>query len=126
MASTTETSKQVLDRILSIEIVRVTERAAVSAARLRGHGNQKEADQAADEGPLAAEEVTELAADEQQAAERKGIRRDDPLAAIGREAEIGLRGGQRDVHDGRVEHHHELGDAEERQHCPPVVLVRGC
>ena len=47
MASTGETSKQVLDRILSIEIVRVTERAAVSAARLRGHGNEKAADQAA-------------------------------------------------------------------------------
>src|SRR5689334_24146423 len=36
-----------LDRILSIEIVRVTERAAVAAARLRGRGNEKEADQAA-------------------------------------------------------------------------------
>jgi fructose-1,6-bisphosphatase II / sedoheptulose-1,7-bisphosphatase len=36
-----------LDRILSIEIVRVTERAAVAAARLRGHGNEKAADQAA-------------------------------------------------------------------------------
>jgi len=40
-------SKRVLDRILSIEIVRVTERAAVSAARLRGHGSEKDADQAA-------------------------------------------------------------------------------
>ena len=47
MALVTETTKQVLDRILSIEIVRVTERAAVSAARLRGRGNEKEADQAA-------------------------------------------------------------------------------
>jgi fructose-1,6-bisphosphatase II / sedoheptulose-1,7-bisphosphatase len=37
----------VLDRILSIEIVRVTERAAVAAARLRGRGNEKDADQAA-------------------------------------------------------------------------------
>jgi fructose-1,6-bisphosphatase II / sedoheptulose-1,7-bisphosphatase len=46
MASTTEQS-QVLDRILSIEIVRVTERAAVAAARLRGRGNEKDADQAA-------------------------------------------------------------------------------
>src|ERR1043166_2843538 len=36
-----------LERILSIEIVRVTERAAVSAARLRGRGNEKAADQAA-------------------------------------------------------------------------------
>jgi fructose-1,6-bisphosphatase II / sedoheptulose-1,7-bisphosphatase len=36
-----------LERILSIEIVRVTERAAVSAARLRGHGKDKASDQAA-------------------------------------------------------------------------------
>jgi len=47
MASTIEHTKQAMDRILSIEIVRVTERAAVSAARLRGRGNEKEADQAA-------------------------------------------------------------------------------
>ena len=38
---------QVLERVLSIEIVRVTERAAVSAARLRGHGKDKASDQAA-------------------------------------------------------------------------------
>src|ERR1700755_981354 len=36
-----------LERILTLEIVRVTERAAVSAARLRGHGDEKAADQAA-------------------------------------------------------------------------------
>ena len=36
-----------LERILTLEIVRVTERAAVSAARLRGLGNEKAADQAA-------------------------------------------------------------------------------
>ncbi len=39
--------QQLLERILTLEIVRVTERAAVSAARLRGHGNEKQADQAA-------------------------------------------------------------------------------
>src|SRR5881398_97796 len=38
---------QMLERILSLEIVRVTERAAVSAARLRGRGDEKAADQAA-------------------------------------------------------------------------------
>jgi fructose-1,6-bisphosphatase II / sedoheptulose-1,7-bisphosphatase len=36
-----------MERMLSIEIVRVTERAAVSAARLRGHGRDKASDQAA-------------------------------------------------------------------------------
>jgi fructose-1,6-bisphosphatase II / sedoheptulose-1,7-bisphosphatase len=42
-----EKSTTLLDRILSIEIVRVTERAAVAAARLSGRGNEKDADQAA-------------------------------------------------------------------------------
>src|SRR5436190_20374189 len=36
-----------LERILSLEIVRVTERAAVSSARLRGRGAEKASDQAA-------------------------------------------------------------------------------
>ena len=47
MASITVQPNQILERILSMEIVRVTERAAVSAARLRGHGKEKAADQAA-------------------------------------------------------------------------------
>jgi fructose-1,6-bisphosphatase II / sedoheptulose-1,7-bisphosphatase len=48
MASTiTVQPHQMLERILSLEIVRVTERAAVSSARLRGRGNEKAADQAA-------------------------------------------------------------------------------
>ena len=36
-----------LDRILTLELVRVSERAAVSAARLRGRGDEKAADQVA-------------------------------------------------------------------------------
>jgi fructose-1,6-bisphosphatase II / sedoheptulose-1,7-bisphosphatase len=47
MSSITVQSNQLLERILSIEIVRVTERAAVSAARLRGRGAEKAADKAA-------------------------------------------------------------------------------
>src|SRR5271168_895219 len=39
--------RQVLERALSLEIVRVTERAAVAAARLRGRGAEKKSDQAA-------------------------------------------------------------------------------
>jgi fructose-1,6-bisphosphatase II / sedoheptulose-1,7-bisphosphatase len=42
-----ETPLAILDRTLSMEIVRVTERAAVAAARLRGRGDEKQADQAA-------------------------------------------------------------------------------
>ena len=36
-----------MDRVLALELVRVTERAAVAAARLRGRGDEKAADQAA-------------------------------------------------------------------------------
>ncbi len=39
--------QQVLERLLTLEVVRVTERAAVSAARLRGRGMEKASDQAA-------------------------------------------------------------------------------
>jgi len=38
---------QVIERILTLELVRVTERAAVATARLRGRGHEKNADQAA-------------------------------------------------------------------------------
>jgi fructose-1,6-bisphosphatase II / sedoheptulose-1,7-bisphosphatase len=38
---------QLIERILTLELVRVTERAAVASARWRGRGNEKSADQAA-------------------------------------------------------------------------------
>ena len=47
MATITIQPELLLERILTLEIVRVTERAAVSSARLRGLGQEKAADQAA-------------------------------------------------------------------------------
>jgi fructose-1,6-bisphosphatase II / sedoheptulose-1,7-bisphosphatase len=47
MSSITVPTSLMLERVLSIEIVRVTERAAVAAARLRGRGAEKSSDQAA-------------------------------------------------------------------------------
>ncbi|MGA8931859.1 MAG: fructose-bisphosphatase class II, partial [Pseudolabrys sp.] len=47
MPSITVQPEFLLERVLSLEIVRVTERAAVSSARLRGHGKDKASDQAA-------------------------------------------------------------------------------
>ena len=47
MASITVQPELLLERVLPLEIVRVTERAAVSSARLRGRGQEKAADQAA-------------------------------------------------------------------------------
>jgi len=43
----TKPTRHALDRILTLEIARVTERAAVAAARLRGRGDEQEADQVA-------------------------------------------------------------------------------
>jgi fructose-1,6-bisphosphatase II / sedoheptulose-1,7-bisphosphatase len=47
MASTVVSETSMIERIFSIEIARVTERAAVAAARLRGRGAEKKSDQAA-------------------------------------------------------------------------------
>jgi fructose-1,6-bisphosphatase II / sedoheptulose-1,7-bisphosphatase len=47
MSSITVPHSLMLERILTLEIVRVTERAAVNAARLRGRGDKNAADQAA-------------------------------------------------------------------------------
>jgi fructose-1,6-bisphosphatase II / sedoheptulose-1,7-bisphosphatase len=47
VSSITIQPDQLLERVLSMEIVRVTERAAVSSARLRGRGQKNAADQAA-------------------------------------------------------------------------------
>src|SRR5436190_1408054 len=47
MPAITVQPQLLLERILTLEIVRVTERAAVSAARLRGRGKDKASDQAA-------------------------------------------------------------------------------
>jgi fructose-1,6-bisphosphatase II / sedoheptulose-1,7-bisphosphatase len=47
MSSKPGPSQPTIERILSLEIARVTERAAVAAARLRGRGAEKKSDQAA-------------------------------------------------------------------------------
>ena len=81
-------------------------------------GRGGEAEQADDERPLAAEEVAELAAEQQQAAEGQRVGRDDPLARAVGEVQRLLGRRQRDVHDGRVEHDHQLGDAEDGEDRP--------
>ena len=72
---------------------------------------------------LAAEEVGDPAAEQQQAAEGERVGGDDPLPVVVGEAERLLGGGQRDVHDGRVEHDHQLGDAEDGEDRPAAVVV---
>ena len=85
------------------------------AARERRGGEQPEADQ---EQPPAAEDVAHPAPEQEQAAERERVAVDHPLQALGAEAEVGLDGRQRDIHDRDVEDDHELGDGEHRQRQP--------
>ncbi len=77
----------------------------------------REQQDAGDEHPAPAEDVPGPAAEQQQPAEGQGVGVDDPLQAGAGEAERGLDVRQRDVHDRRVEHHHQLrgGDDDERQ-----------
>ncbi len=105
-----------------------TARAAISMPTFTdgaadGRGD-REAAGADDEHPLAADDVGDAPAEQQQRPERQRVGGDDPLAGAVGEAEIGLRGRQRDVHDGRVEHDHELRDAEDGEDPPAPAVVR--
>ena len=103
-------------------------RAPTSSSKRAGgaaeRGGDGEADEADDEGALAAEQVGEAAAEQQQAAEGERVGGDDPLAVAVGEAEVGLGGRQRDVHDGRVEHDHELGEPDDGEGQPATAVGR--
>ena len=79
---------QIIERILTLELVRVTERAAVAAARLRGHGNEKAADQAAVDAMR--RELTRLQIDGTVVI-GEGERDEAPMLFIGER--VGNRGG---------------------------------
>ena len=73
---------------------------------------------AGQEHHLAADHVGQLAAQQQQAAERQRVRGDHPLPVRQREVQRPLRRGQRDVHDRRVQHDHQLRQADHTQDQP--------
>ncbi len=88
-----------------------------------GERSQREHEDAGHEHAAAAVDVAEPSAQQQQAAEGERVRRDHPLEAGPAEAERPLHVRQGDVHDGGVQHDHELGggdhdqrEAEARRH----------
>ena len=83
----------------------------------------REQDDAGDEDPASAEDVTGAAAEQQQAAEGERVGVDDPLQAGAGEAERVLDVRERDVDDGRVEHHHELGGGDDHQRQAEAALA---
>jgi hypothetical protein len=70
--------------------------------RSAGRGRGGEPDQAGHEGHLPAEQVSQLAAQKQEAAKRQRVRRDHPLPVHDGKPQIVLCGRQRDVHDRRI------------------------
>ena len=93
-----------------------------SAAEERGG---REEDEAGEEHALAADQVAGAAAEQQEAAEQERVGVDDPLQARLGDPEVGLDRRQRDVHDRRVEHDHELREADEDEDEPRIHAVRG-
>ena len=85
-------SKEVIERILSMELVRVTERAAVSAARWRGRGDEKAADQAAVDAMR--RELNKLPIDGTIVI-GEGERDEAPMLYIGEK--VGLKGAKHEV-----------------------------
>ena len=75
--------------------------------------------QAGQERDLAAQQVGQPAAEQQQAAERQRVGGDHPLPVHGSEVQRPLRGRQRDVHHRQIQHHHELCQADHAQDEPP-------
>ncbi len=86
-------------------------------------GGDSKPGEAAEERPLAPEQIRQPAAEQEQRAEAQRVRRHHPLAVGVGEVQGRLRVGKRDVHDRRVEHDHQLGDAEHGEDEPAALVV---
>ena len=86
-------------------------------------GRAREAQQADDERRLAADEVADPPAQQQQRPERECVCGDHPLARVVAEREVGLRRREGDVHDGDVEDDHELGERDRGQDEPAARVL---
>ena len=99
------------------------------ARETTGERRQREERDSGEEHPPVPEQVTEPAAEQEKAAEREQVGVDHPRERGLREAEIGADRRQRDVHDRRVEHDHQVAEAQhdQRQPARPVGHSRaGC
>ena len=74
----------------------------------------------AEEETLPAEEVSGAPAEQQEATEEERVDVHDPLETRGREMKPTLDRRQRDVDDRRVEHDHELRNADQNEDEPAV------
>ena len=88
-----------------------------------GERGEREERDPAQEQPPVAEQVAEPAAQQQEAAEGQQVGVHDPRERFLGEAEIGANRGQRDVHDRRVEHDHQVAQAEDVEREPACAAV---
>ena len=86
-----------------------------------------EDNQAAGQGPVPSDAVTQAAQREQQPGHGQGVGVDDPLQCGRRGVEVAHQGGKRHVDDGAVHHHDQKGQAEyaEGGPAPGVYLFEG-
>ena len=84
---------------------------AQRAGQAGGQRRRREQGEAGDQHVAPAEQVGGPPAEQQEAAERQAVGDDDPLQVGLGDAEVGLDRRQGHVHDGEVEHDHELRPA---------------
>ncbi len=84
----------------------------------------REDDESAQEDAFTSGQVAETAGQEQQASEGDKERVYDPGEVGLGEVELVLDRGQGDVHDGHVEHDHQLGQADDSERGPAAGVGR--
>ena len=80
------------------------------AAHRRGDDEDGDAD---DQREAGTDDRADLAAEQDEAAEGQGVGGDHPREVGGGEVQLFLDVGERDVHDARVDHEHELRDEDD-------------
>ena len=85
-------------------------------------GGTGEPDEPDDQGTSAPDQVTDATAEQEEPAERERVGGDDPLPVGVRDAQVGLGRRQGDVHDGHVQHHHELCESDDTE-TPPTAGI---
>jgi len=68
----------------------------------------------------------QAAAQQERTTEHDGVGADHPLQVVLAEMKVGLDRRQSDVHDGDIEHHHELRRHDHREGQPLAPSVRVC
>ena len=104
-------------------------RAASDQALRRGKSasqrREREQDDAGDEHPAAAKNVSGPPTEQEQPAERQRIGVDHPLQARAGEAERPLDVREGDVDDGGIQHHHQLCGGDDQQGQAQTALAAG-